>query len=117
MEKEMEETDPGGAETGEQRRPPAQGTWDGNTSQVGNRAGMRAECGPVSCCAQLNRLSKEHEDGERCRVWLYNVSLCKGRLCTWDLLCFYSAFRIPELVSLTAIQKPPVQHTELASIN
>lgn len=26
--------------------------------QVGSRAGMRAVCGPVSCCAQLNHLSR-----------------------------------------------------------
>lgn len=39
---------------------------------------MRAECGPVSCCAQLTHLSKEHEDGESCIVWLYNVSPLQG---------------------------------------
>lgn len=81
MEKEMGEAEPGGAERGEHRRPQLKGHRMGTQArvgQVGSRAGMRAVCSPVSCCAQLNHLSKEHEDGERCRVWLYNVSLCKG---------------------------------------
>lgn len=45
----------------------------GTQARAGQGGETRAVCGSVSCCALVSHLSKEHEDGERCIVWL-----CKG---------------------------------------
>lgn len=79
---------------------------------VKTRAGVRAVHGLVSCCARPSRrTSKGDEDGEGCRVQLYDASLGKGM----NLLpsSSYSTSQIPKPACLTAVQKPSAWPTEL----
>lgn len=47
--------------------------------RVKTKAGVRAVCGPFSCCARLSRCtSKGDGHGEGCRVQLDDASLAKG---------------------------------------